>query len=168
MSSNKSNISQTLSSLFEEMLLPQETTENRSNLDITHFLSALKGQSSRNTSHEPLDFGTLVKIVDGWRTRLNLTRPAEATCNYCEGNFRDVILAYNAIHGYFSLIVSFWLLSLYSCYVCVLKLNISLQIMFTETVLSNKKFLFKVSSDNISVLNGLPLLVFLFFFIFSA
>lgn len=107
MSTDKSNISQTLSNLFEEMLLPQESTENRSALDFTHFLSALKEQSSRNTSHEPLDFGTLVKIVDGWRTRLNLTRPTEATCNYCEGNFRDVILAYNAIHGYFSLIVSF-------------------------------------------------------------
>lgn len=107
MSADKSNISQTLSNLFEEMLLPQETAENRSNLDFTHFLSALKEQSSRNTSHEPLDFGTLVKIVDGWRTRLNLTRPTEAACNYCEGNFRDVVLAYNAIHGYFSLIVSF-------------------------------------------------------------
>lgn len=122
MTSDKSNITQTLSSLFEEMLLPQETAENRSNLDFTHIWSALKEQSSWNTSHEPLDFGTLLKIFDGWRTRLNLTRPTEASCNYCEGNFRDVILRYNAIHGYFSLIVSFYYL-LYSRRVFVLKFN---------------------------------------------
>lgn len=102
-----SNITQTLTNLFEEMLLETEMSgENRSNVDFSQFLSALREQSSKNSSHEPLDFGTLVKLVDGWRSRLNLTRPIEPTCTYCEGNFRDIILAYNSIHGYLSLIVS--------------------------------------------------------------
>lgn len=33
---------------------------------------------------------------------LNLT----FTCGYCEGSFRDVVQAYNKIHGYVSLLVS--------------------------------------------------------------
>lgn len=102
-----SNITQTLTNLFEEMLMETEVTgENRSNVDFSQFLSALREQSTKNSSHEPLDFGTLVKLVDGWRTRLNLTRSSEPACTYCEGNFRDFILAYNSIHGYLSLIVS--------------------------------------------------------------
>lgn len=104
---DSSNITQTLTSLFEEMLLASDLeNENRSNVDLTQFLSALKEQSSKNASHEPLDFGTLVKLVDGWRHKLNLTKSAETTCNYCDGSFRDLILAYNSIHGYISLIVS--------------------------------------------------------------
>lgn len=104
---DSSNITQTLTSLFEEMLLASDLeNENRSNVDLSQFLSALKEQSSKNASHEPLDFGTLVKLVDGWRHKLNLTKSAETTCNYCDGSFRDLILAYNSIHGYISLIVS--------------------------------------------------------------
>lgn len=43
-----------------------------------------------------------VKMVTDAKTQLNLT----LTCGYCEGSFRDVILAYNKIHGYVSLLVS--------------------------------------------------------------
>lgn len=39
-----------------------------------------------------------VKMVN----ELNLT----FTCGYCEGSFRDVVHAYNKIHGYVSLLVS--------------------------------------------------------------
>lgn len=102
-----SNITQTLTNLFEEMLLETEMSgENRSSLDFAQFLSALRVQNTKNSSVETFDFGTLVKIVDGWRSRWNLTRPIEPACTYCEGNFRDIILAYNSIHGYLSLIVS--------------------------------------------------------------
>lgn len=100
------NITQTLTSLFEEMLIETEVSDgNRSNVDLSHFLSALREQSSKNSTHEPLDFGMLVKLVDGLRNKLNLSKPAEPSCTYCEGNFRDIILAYNSIHGYISLIV---------------------------------------------------------------
>lgn len=45
------------------------------------------------------DFESLfVKMVND----LNLT----FTCGYCEGSFRDVVYAYNRIHGYVSLLVS--------------------------------------------------------------
>lgn len=105
---NTSNITQALSNLFEEMLLAtEESNDNRSNVDVSQFLSALKERSSKHT--DSLDFGTLVKLVDGWRTKLNLTKPSEPSCNYCEGNFRDFILAYNSIHGYVSLIVCIFL-----------------------------------------------------------
>ncbi|XP_037962349.2 G-protein coupled receptor dmsr-1-like [Plutella xylostella] len=57
---------------------------------------------NRSASHKPLDWTAL---VDGLRNSFNLTRTAEASCNYCEGSFRDVILAYNSIHGYISIIV---------------------------------------------------------------
>lgn len=107
MNGDESNITQTLTNLFEEMLLETEMSgENRSNVDFTQFLSALREQNTKNNTHEPLDFGALVKLVDGLRNKLNLTRPTEPPCTYCEGNFRDVILAYNSIHGYLSLIVS--------------------------------------------------------------
>ncbi|XP_026763363.1 G-protein coupled receptor dmsr-1-like [Galleria mellonella] len=104
-----SNITHALTNLFEEMLLATEVeNDNRTNIDLTQFLSALKEQSTKNNSYEPLDFGTLVKLVDGWRSKLNLTKSNEVTCNYCEGNFRDVISAYNSVHGYISLIVCFF------------------------------------------------------------
>lgn len=102
-----SNITQTLTNLFEEMLLETEmSAENRSNVDFPQFLAALKVQSSKNSSHEPLEFGAWVKLFDGLRNRLNLTRATEPPCTYCDGSFRDFILAYNSIHGYISLIVS--------------------------------------------------------------
>ncbi|KPJ09637.1 Thyrotropin-releasing hormone receptor [Papilio machaon] len=103
-----SNITQVLSDLFGEVLLASESSDdNRSNMDVSQFLSILKqNKHSTKGSHDNLDFGTLIKLVDGWRNKLNLTKPLEpSACNYCEGSFRDVILAYNSIHGYVSLVV---------------------------------------------------------------
>ncbi|XP_045537586.1 G-protein coupled receptor dmsr-1 [Papilio machaon] len=103
-----SNITQVLSDLFGEVLLASESSDhNRSNVDVSQFLSILKqNKHSTKGSHDNLDFGTLIKLVDGWRNKLNLTKPLEPpACNYCEGSFRDVILAYNSIHGYVSLVV---------------------------------------------------------------
>ena len=100
-----SNITQTLSNLFEEMLLATEESSENKSVDLSKFLTALKEKSTKST-HDAIDFGTLVKLVDGWRSKLNLTKPTEPICNYCDGNIRDVVLAYNSIHGYVSLIVS--------------------------------------------------------------
>lgn len=44
----------------------------------------------------------IVKMVADAKSELNLT----LTCGYCEGSFRDVIQAYNKVHGYVSLLVS--------------------------------------------------------------
>lgn len=100
-----SNITQALSNLFEEMLIATEDSNENKSLDVSKFLTALKEKSTKNT-HDSIDFGTLVKLVDGWRSKLNLTKPTEPLCTYCDGDIRDVILAYNRIHGYVSLIVS--------------------------------------------------------------
>nr|XP_032520077.1 sex peptide receptor-like isoform X1 [Danaus plexippus plexippus] len=100
--SGTANITQTLSNLFEEVLHATEDSGENKSVDVTKFLSALKETSTKRS--DAIDFGTLVKLVDGWRTKLNLTKPAES-CDYCEGSIRDVILAYNSIHGYVSLIV---------------------------------------------------------------
>ncbi|GBP52404.1 hypothetical protein EVAR_4687_1 [Eumeta japonica] len=103
---NTSNITQALSNIFEEMLMATEKEANGSNLDLSQFLSTLKGKTTNNTN-DALDFGTLIRLVDGWRSRLNLSKPSsELDCGYCEGNFRDVVLAYNSIHGYISLITN--------------------------------------------------------------
>lgn len=102
-----SNITQTLTNLFEEMLVETEMSgENRTNLNLTQFLLSLRVQNTKNSSHEPPDYGALLKLFDGLRSQLNLTRSSEPACTYCDGNFRDIILAYNSIHGYLSLIVS--------------------------------------------------------------
>ncbi|XP_037962098.2 G-protein coupled receptor dmsr-1 [Plutella xylostella] len=60
---------------------------------------------NRSGSHKPLDWTVL---VDGLRNSYNLSKNAQASCTYCEGSFRDVILAYNSIHGYISLMVCFF------------------------------------------------------------
>ncbi|CAG9123735.1 unnamed protein product [Plutella xylostella] len=57
---------------------------------------------NRSGGHKPLDWTVL---VDGLRNSYNLSKSAQASCTYCEGSFRDVILAYNSIHGYISLMV---------------------------------------------------------------
>lgn len=101
------NITQVLSNLFGEMLLASEhSNESNSNADVSQYLTALKEHSSKNNS-DSFDFGTLIKLVDGWRSKLNLTKPTEVSaCNYCDGGFREFVLAYNSVHGYVSLIVS--------------------------------------------------------------
>ncbi|XP_045523582.1 G-protein coupled receptor dmsr-1-like [Pieris brassicae] len=100
---NTSNITQALTNLFEEVLFATESPGGNKSLNVSQFLSALKERSTRH--NQEIDFGTLVKLVDGWRTKLNLTKNSEPLCNYCDGNFRDIVLAYNSIHGYISLIV---------------------------------------------------------------
>ncbi|XP_050681459.1 G-protein coupled receptor dmsr-1-like [Leptidea sinapis] len=101
------NITLTLTNLFEEMLQATDESVGNKSVDSSQIISVLRESSTRN-NHESLDFGTLVKLVGGWRTKLNLTKPIEPACHYCEGNIRELILAYNSIHGYISLIVCFF------------------------------------------------------------
>ncbi|KAI8419997.1 hypothetical protein MSG28_008598, partial [Choristoneura fumiferana] len=80
---------------------------------ILNAIPSLGGDASlriqtKNISHEHFDFGALVKLVNGLKDKLNLTKSPESTCNYCSGSFRDIVLAYNGIHGYFSLLVCFF------------------------------------------------------------
>lgn len=105
-----SNITQALTNLFEEMLYATGSSGGNKTLNMTQFLSALKERSTKH-NHE-IDFGTLVKLVDGWKTKLNFTKSPEP-CNYCDGSFRDLLLAYNSIHGFISLIVSMFYIIAY-------------------------------------------------------
>ncbi|CAG5055600.1 unnamed protein product [Parnassius apollo] len=104
-----SNFTQVLSNLFGEMLLATEVSDdNNTDIDLSQFITALKEHSYKSTN-DGMDFGALVKLVDGWRSKLNLTKHMDTTsCNYCEGGFREFILAYNSVHGYVSLIVCFF------------------------------------------------------------
>lgn len=47
----------------------------------------------------------LVKMMKDAKSKLNLTLNLY-TYDYCEGDFRDVIVAYSSIHGYVSLLVN--------------------------------------------------------------
>lgn len=77
-------------------------------LDIFHIIAlgnSTDGRINRTQIRSVLremdseDFESLfVKMMN----ELNLT----FTCGYCEGSFRDVVHAYNRIHGYVSLLVS--------------------------------------------------------------
>ncbi|XP_068620576.1 G-protein coupled receptor dmsr-1-like [Battus philenor] len=105
---NSTNITKALSDFFGGMFLASETADdNSSTNDLLQYISVLKEHSSNRTS-EGLDFGTLIKLVDDWRSKLNLTKTENNTCSYCDGSFRELILAYNNIHGYVSLIVCFF------------------------------------------------------------
>lgn len=72
-------------------IFASENSTDRS-INTTQIRSVLRDMDSE-------DFESLlVKMMKG----LNLT----FTCGYCEGSFRDVVHAYNKIHGYISLLVS--------------------------------------------------------------
>lgn len=99
------NITKVFSSIFQEIASDEST--NRSTFDLYQFLSSASLRiQTKNISHEHFDFGALVKLVNGLKNKLNLTKSPESTCDYCSGSFRDIVLAYNSIHGYFSLLVS--------------------------------------------------------------
>ncbi|XP_073953466.1 G-protein coupled receptor dmsr-1-like [Choristoneura fumiferana] len=101
------NITKAFSSIFQEITTDEST--NRTSFDLYQFLSSASLRiQTKNISHEHFDFGALVKLVNGLKDKLNLTKSPESTCNYCSGSFRDIVLAYNGIHGYFSLLVCFF------------------------------------------------------------
>lgn len=66
------------------------------------FISILKRRGTNYTSN----IGDAIKFLEDWR-RLNMSVVKECErSEYCYGEFRDLILAYNSIHGYVSLLVS--------------------------------------------------------------
>ncbi|CAF4805270.1 unnamed protein product [Pieris macdunnoughi] len=95
------NNSQTLVDIFNEILA---ASGNSSDITInqTKILSALKEQASKDSIKENIG-SVLAKVVND--AKFNLPKKPES-CGYCDGDFRDVLEAYNGIHGYVSLIVS--------------------------------------------------------------
>ncbi|XP_045452636.1 G-protein coupled receptor dmsr-1-like [Melitaea cinxia] len=98
-----SNNSQILFDIFQEIFAASGNSSDSKVINETRILSALKEQASRGN---PENFGSvLIKVVSDVQNKLNLTIKPDGYCGYCEGDFRDVIEAYNGIHGYISLIV---------------------------------------------------------------
>lgn len=99
-----SNNSQILLDIFQEIFAASGNSSDSKVINETRILSALKEQASRGN---PESFeSVLIKVVSDVQNKLNLTIKPDGYCGYCEGDFRDVIQAYNGIHGYVSLIVS--------------------------------------------------------------
>ncbi|XP_041984961.1 G-protein coupled receptor dmsr-1-like [Aricia agestis] len=97
-----SNKSQTLMDIFQEILAASGNSSDSRTINETKILSVMKEQASKEKNE---DFGSvLVKVFSDVQNKLNLGLKPE-TCGYCEGDFRDVVEAYNRIHGYISLIV---------------------------------------------------------------
>ncbi|XP_038211248.1 sex peptide receptor-like [Zerene cesonia] len=95
------NKSQTLLDIFHEILAASGNSSDIKSIDESRILSVLKEQASKERSKENIG-SVLVKVVND--AKLNIPMKPE-TCGYCEGDFRDVVEAYNIIHGYVSLIV---------------------------------------------------------------
>lgn len=67
------------------------------------FISILKHRASNHTS----SIGDVIKVLEDWRSKYNISVVKECErSDYCSGDLRDLILAYNSIHGYVSLLVS--------------------------------------------------------------
>uniref|UniRef100_A0A2A4JF21 G-protein coupled receptors family 1 profile domain-containing protein n=1 Tax=Heliothis virescens TaxID=7102 RepID=A0A2A4JF21_HELVI len=66
------------------------------------FISILKHRGPNHTNN----IGDVIKVLEDWRSRFNISVVKECEkSEYCSGEFRDLILAYNSIHGYVSLLV---------------------------------------------------------------
>ncbi|XP_026763130.1 G-protein coupled receptor dmsr-1 [Galleria mellonella] len=56
--------------------------------------------------NQSASIGDVLKALDDWRNKYNISIIKECDrLEYCSGEFRDLILAYNNIHGYVSLLV---------------------------------------------------------------
>ncbi|CAK1550822.1 unnamed protein product [Leptosia nina] len=94
------NKSQILVDIFNEILAASGNSSDAINQ--SRILSALKEQAGKDSIKENIG-SVLAKVVNDAK----LSYPIKPeTCGYCEGDFRDVVEAYNRIHGYVSLIVS--------------------------------------------------------------
>ncbi|CAG4947419.1 unnamed protein product [Colias eurytheme] len=94
------NKSQTLLDIFNEILAASGNSSDINSIDESRILSVLKEQASKERSKENIG-SVLVQVVND--AKLNIPMKPD-TCGYCEGDFRDVVEAYNNIHGYVSLI----------------------------------------------------------------
>lgn len=63
-------------------------------------LLKVKGKGSRGMEEA-------LRVLEEWRTQYNISVVKECVrSQYCSGDLRDLILAYNSLHGYVSLLVS--------------------------------------------------------------
>ncbi|CAH0401209.1 unnamed protein product [Chilo suppressalis] len=69
--------------------------------DETSFFSLLKHRGHNQSA----SFGEVLKALENWRTEYNNITAHNECDKYCSGGFRELILAYNNIHGYVSLVV---------------------------------------------------------------
>lgn len=96
-----SNKSQTLMDIFQEILAASGNSSD--SINETQIVSLLREQATRGGAGDDFE-SLLVKMMRDARNKLNLTLKPD-TCGYCEGDFREIIEAYNSIHGYVSLLV---------------------------------------------------------------
>lgn len=67
-------------------------------------ISVLKHRGSNYSAN----IGEVLRVLEDWRSKYNISVVKECErSEYCSGEFRDLILAYNSIHGYVSLLVKF-------------------------------------------------------------
>ncbi|XP_072942915.1 G-protein coupled receptor dmsr-1-like [Epargyreus clarus] len=67
----------------------------------TSFISLLKHKGSNSSN-----IGEVLKVLESWRNKYNISVVKECSrSDYCSGEFRDLVLAYNNIHGYVSLLI---------------------------------------------------------------
>lgn len=97
-----SNKSQMLMDIFQEILAASGNASD-SGINETQIVSVLREQAVRGGRGDEIE-SLLVKMMRDAKSRLNLSLKPD-TCGYCEGDFRDIIMAYNGIHGYVSLLV---------------------------------------------------------------
>ncbi|XP_037873375.1 neuropeptide receptor A20 isoform X2 [Bombyx mori] len=89
--------------------------ETRSSYDTQTNLSHISGNLFEDASINSLlnhggnyttNIGQVLKVLEDWRNRFNITVVKECDgTEYCAGEFRDLIIAYNSIHGYVSLLL---------------------------------------------------------------
>ncbi|XP_041984830.1 G-protein coupled receptor dmsr-1-like [Aricia agestis] len=75
------------------------TTYNDTDVDNTRLISLLTNNNS--------DIGEWLKVLEDMRSKYNITVSVKGCdfTDYCAGEFRSVILAYNSVHGYISFLI---------------------------------------------------------------
>ncbi|XP_013136980.1 PREDICTED: probable G-protein coupled receptor 139 [Papilio polytes] len=60
----------------------------------------------KHGNNQSLKISELLRTLEDWRNRYNITVIKECDrSDYCSGEFRNIVLGYNAIHGYVSLLI---------------------------------------------------------------
>lgn len=93
-----------ISGQFNENQKNDYTSSSRFFFDDSKLISLI----TNRTHNESISFEDALKALEDWRHKFNISVSKECDqCQYCSGEFRDLVLAYNSIHGYVSLLVSF-------------------------------------------------------------
>ncbi|CAF4920664.1 unnamed protein product [Pieris macdunnoughi] len=79
-----------------------ESNDSYTALDHTKLISLLK----LNGTNQSDNIGEFLRVLENLRSKFNISVVKECDrTHYCSGEFRDLILAYNSIHGYVSLLI---------------------------------------------------------------